>query len=121
MANQIGNILEIITTHPKEITKAAPFGQLCISHYEDGFLVFQFVTRKAAPIKAVQALSKAFRGYDFLLLWADEDCFNVGDVHFFNGCETDWYYPDGKDAEALYHLIWDGLRKETICYEETSR
>ena len=61
MANQIGNILEIITTHPKEITKAVPFGQPCISHYEDGFLVFQFVTRKAAPIKAVQALSKAFR------------------------------------------------------------
>ena len=53
MANQIGNILEIITTHPKEITKAAPFGQPCISHYEDGFIVFQFVTRKAAPIKAV--------------------------------------------------------------------
>lgn len=87
----------------------------CISHYEDGFLVFQFVTRKAAPIKAVQALSKAFRDDDFRILWADEDCFNVGDVHFFNGCETDWYYPDGKDAEALYYFIWDDLRKETMC------
>lgn len=69
MANQIGNILEIITTHPKEITKAAPFGQPCISHYEDGFLVFQFVTRKAAPIKAVQSLSETFREDDFRLLW----------------------------------------------------
>ena len=61
MANQIGNILEIITTHPKEITKAAPFGQPCISHYEDGFIVFQFVTRKAAPIKAAIQLGDLFR------------------------------------------------------------
>ena len=121
MASQIGHILEIITTHPKEITKAAPFGQPCISHYEDGFLVFQFVTHKAAPIKAVQSLSETFREDDFRLLWADEDCFNVGEIHFFDGCETDWYYPDGKEAEALYHLIWDCLGKETICYEETSR
>ena len=32
---------------------------------------------------------------------------------------TDTVY--GKEAEALYHLIWDCLGKETICYEETSR
>lgn len=114
MANQIGNILEIITTHPKEITKAALFGQPLISHYEDGFLVLQFMTRKAAPIKAVQSLSETFREDDFRLLWADEDCFNVGEIHFFDGCETDWYYPDGKKAESLYHLIWDCLEKETM-------
>lgn len=113
MANQVGNILEVITMHHTEITKAAPFGQPLISHYEDGFLVFQFVTRKAAPIKAVQALSKAFWEADFRLLWADEDCFNVGDVHFFNGCETDWYYPEGKESEALYKHIWASVGKET--------
>lgn len=51
MANQVGNILEVITMHHTEITKAAPFGQPLISHYKDGFLVLQFMTRKAAPIK----------------------------------------------------------------------
>lgn len=113
MANQVGNILEVITMHPKEFTKAVPVGQPCISHYEDGFVVFQFVTRKAAPIKWVQSLSATFREDDFRLIWADEDCFNVGEVHFYNGCETDWYYPEGKESEALYKHIWASVGKET--------